>query len=178
MEEEDLISGDMISFNEIMETYGESVKRLIYTYVRDWSVAEDLTQDVFVIVYLKLETFEQRSSLKTWICSIAINKCKDFIKSWNFRKVKLINNLPEKYLVTIDDNPESQMIQNDEELLVAKSILSLPVKYREIIILFYYQEMQIADIRDTLGLNESTVKTRLQRGRGKLKKLLGGVDIE
>ncbi len=169
---------DLISFNEIMETYGESIKRLIYTYVHDWSVAEDLTQDVFVIVYLKLDTFEQRSSLKTWICSIAINKCKDFIKSWNFRKVKLFNSLPEKYLVTIDDNPEGQMIQHDEELLVAKSILSLPVKYREIIILFYYQEMQIADIGEILGLNESTVKTRLQRGRGKLKKLLGGVDIE
>jgi RNA polymerase sigma-70 factor, ECF subfamily len=178
MIEKDETYMDTSSFDEMMEAYGESIKRLIYTYVNDWAVTEDLTQEVFLKVYLSVKHFEHRSSLKTWIYRIAINKCKDYMKSWHYKRVKLFHLLPDSFLIDRSNNPESHVIQNDEEILTAKAVLALPVKYREIIVLFYYREMQIADIKNILGLKESTIKTRLQRGREKLKVLLGGVEFE
>ncbi|WP_179884791.1 sigma factor [Bacillus sp. AFS015802] len=59
-------------FEEIMKRYGEYVTRLIFGYVKDWAISEDLTQEEFINIYYHLDEFEGRSQLKTWIFSIAI----------------------------------------------------------------------------------------------------------
>nr|WP_285876789.1 sigma factor [Fictibacillus phosphorivorans] len=55
-----------------MKTYGEEIKRLVYTFVKNWQSAEDITQDVFVTLYTKLDTFRGDSAIRSWIYSIAI----------------------------------------------------------------------------------------------------------
>nr|WP_231620668.1 sigma factor [Fictibacillus sp. 7GRE50] len=61
-----------------MRCYGEEIKRLVYTFVKNWQQAEDITQDVYIALYTKLDTFRGESTLKSWIYTIAINKSKDF----------------------------------------------------------------------------------------------------
>ncbi|MCM3717660.1 sigma factor [Fictibacillus phosphorivorans] len=56
----------------LMKTYGEEIKRLVYTFVKNWQSAEDITQDVFVTLYTKLDTFRGDSAIRSWIYSIAI----------------------------------------------------------------------------------------------------------
>ncbi|MDC3422202.1 sigma-70 family RNA polymerase sigma factor [Aquibacillus koreensis] len=150
------------------------MKRLIFLYVRDKAITDDLTQEVFIKVFSHMNTFEHNSSYKTWIYRIAINQCKDYFRSWTYRKI-IFNPFIEK---TNDNTPEQILIREDEKSLLTQAILSLPIKYREIIILFYYNELKMKEISNILQVNESTVKTRISRARNLLKKKLGGVYLE
>jgi RNA polymerase sigma-70 factor, ECF subfamily len=155
----------------IMEEYGTVLKRLIYSYVKDWNAASDLTQDTFITVYEKLENFQQRSSFKTWIFTIAINKSKDYLKSWHYRN--LIMN--EKIFLLKKDrgkDPEAAFLERDSHHELLKTIESLTVKYREVFLLHYYQDLSLAEISEALNIPISTVKTRLYRGQEKVRKIL------
>ncbi|MFP7297092.1 sigma-70 family RNA polymerase sigma factor [Neobacillus niacini] len=151
----------------LMNDYGETIKRLVFTYIRDYALTEDLTQEIFLTLYLKLGTFEGRSSLKTWVYSIAINKCKDYLKSWHYRKMSYTNNLLD--FIGTNKGPENNLLEQSTRSELAQEILKLPIKYREVIILFYYKEFSIHEISVLLNISESTVKVRLHRGREKLR---------
>ena len=75
--------------DEIMNKYGQEVLRLVYSYVNNKEVAEDVTQDIFVKCYKSLHTYKGKSNVKTWLWRIAINQCKDYIKSWYNKKLSL-----------------------------------------------------------------------------------------
>ena len=98
----------------LMDQYGEEIKRLVYTYVKDHSAAEDVTQEIFITVYLKLDSFAGKSSVKTWIYSIAINKCKDYLKSWHVRKMTVQENIKE-LLKSNRREPDHEIIDKLEE---------------------------------------------------------------
>ena len=155
----------------IMDEYGTNLKRLIFTYVKDWGIASDLTQEVFITVYEKLHSFEQRSSVKTWLFTIAINKSKDYLKSWHFRNL-FLNDKVFFLNKETDKSPETQYFIHDEQNQLLQQILSLPVKYREVLQLHYYQDLSIQEISNALGIPPGTVKTRVYRGHDKLKKIL------
>ncbi|WP_088102849.1 sigma-70 family RNA polymerase sigma factor [Halalkalibacter urbisdiaboli] len=153
---------------DVMNKYGDDVLRLIYSYVKQQDVAEDLAQDVFLKVFQKIEQYEHRSSFKTWLFRIAINSSKDYIKSWHVRHVEAndyINAASDEHSETPEDRV---LVKSDEEELV-NYILSLPLKYREVIYLFYYEECSTQMISQLLKVNENTVKTRLFQARKKLK---------
>ncbi|MEK5101391.1 sigma-70 family RNA polymerase sigma factor [Cytobacillus sp. FSL M8-0252] len=69
------------------------------------------------------------------------------------------------------------MIQNNERFFLSASVLSLPIKYREVIILYYYDGLSIVEISHILNVNENTLKTRLKRARGKLRVLMEGREV-
>jgi len=168
---------EKFTFESIMDEYGEDVKRFIFTYVKDASVTDDLVQDVFLKVYLKLDTFEDRSSLKTWLYRIAINRCKDHFRSWHHQKVRLTKKLDLFHLKS-GKTPEHYLLKKSEDLSLAREILSLNPKYREVILLYYYRDFSISEISQILNLKASTVRTRMQRARAQLKEKLGGADFE
>ncbi|MFT4412866.1 sigma-70 family RNA polymerase sigma factor [Fredinandcohnia humi] len=158
---------------KLIDEFGEMVKRLAYTYVKDWQVAEDITQEVFLACYNNLENFREECSYKNWIYKITINKCKDFIKG------KWI--LPKEFLERLFMNenkrsitPEDRLMLLTEERILSQNVLKLPVKYREIIILYYYEDLKIKEISELTGLNEATIKTRLSRGKKFLRKIYEG----
>ncbi|MGM7721676.1 sigma-70 family RNA polymerase sigma factor [Metabacillus sp. Hm71] len=101
-------------------------------------------------------------SLKSWIYRLAINKSKDVLKSSAFRKVVMNSSLftlfPSKEL-----SPEKDLLKRSEEEFLSMCVLSLPVKYREVVTLYYYEEFSIEDINGMLGVNQNTIKTRLRR---------------
>src|SRR5690606_9777816 len=74
--------------DELMQQYGEDVLKLVMQYVHNNSVAEDLTQEIFVKCYRALPSFQNGSSLKTWLWRIAINHSKDYLKSWYAKNVE------------------------------------------------------------------------------------------
>lgn len=160
---------------EIMNQYGDDVLKLVYSYVRRQDIAEDITQDVFLKVYQKIHSFQYRSSIKTWVYRIAINSSKDYLKSWHVRNVE-VNESQYDYLQHSEsDTPENKLIAKTEEIELVNTVLSLPLKYREIIYLYYYEECSITVISEYLGIKENTVKTRLYLARKKLKKKMEGL---
>jgi RNA polymerase sigma-70 factor, ECF subfamily len=156
----------------LIRQYGNDVLRTAYMYVKDIHSAEDIFQDVFIKVNQKLSTFEGNSSIKTWIIRITINTCKDYLKSaWNRRVVPMMDYQEDAIISETDyDEVESQ----DTKELIKKSVLSLPEKYKDVVLCVYFQDMSIAETAKALQIAEGTAKSRLSRAREKLKLILEG----
>jgi RNA polymerase sigma-70 factor (ECF subfamily) len=154
--------------DEIMNKYGQEILQLAYSYVNNRAIAEDLTQDIFVKCYKSLHTYSGKSKVKTWLWRIAINHCKDFLKSWYNKNVVITeeeptNNRTKKEMI------EQAVIQKEEDDQLISAIMTLPIKYREVIYLFYYEELPIKEIAELTEVGDNTVKTRLRRAKELLK---------
>ena len=153
-------------FHEAMEVHSDSLLRIAYLYVKDWQVAEDIVQDTFLSYYEKFEQFEERASLKTYLVRIVINKCKDYLKSWRYRKLTLTNHF------FGSKKEKIRAIETEEKLDIADAVLALPIHLREVIIHYYYNELSVLEIATLLAISDNTVKTRLRRARQLLKQKL------
>lgn len=152
------------NIDAIVEEYGNSVLRMCCLYLKDYQLAEDVTQETFIKVYEKLDTFRHDASMKTWIMSIAINLCKNQMRTHWFKRTSL-EYFPE--LVTKDVYGE--ILKNN---VISAEIMRLQPKYREIILLYYYQELSVKEISSVLGVKEATVLQRMKRAREQLKPFL------
>ncbi|MGG3404536.1 RNA polymerase factor sigma C [Bacillus cereus] len=155
--------------DEIMNKYGQEVLQLVYSYVNNKEVAEDLTQDIFVKCYKSLHTYKGNSNLKTWLWRIAINHCKDYLKSWYNKKV-IVTEDDFTYMESQKESVEQIVIQSAEDSRLASAVMNLPIKYREVIYLFYYEELSIKEIAIVIDVKENTIKTRLKKAKELLKK--------
>ncbi|MBM7702727.1 sigma-70 family RNA polymerase sigma factor [Metabacillus iocasae] len=158
--------------NEIMTLYGQDILQLVYSYVKNHAVAEDLTQEIFVKCYRSLHTYEQKASLRTWLWRIAINHCKDYLRSWHYRKMQLTE-MSFFSSKSTTNTPEEEVIRHDEDAQLSEAVLKLPVKYREMIYLFYFEEYSIKEIENITHVKQGTIKTRLRRAKELLKHQLG-----
>lgn len=155
----------------LMAQYGNDILKLSFSYVRNHAVAEELTQEIFIKTYERIDTYQHKSSIKTWLWRIAINHCKDYLRSWNYRKVVISERLS-KDTVTQKETVEAEVIQRDEDDILAHEVLNLPVKYREVIYLHYFVDLPIKEIESITGVNQNTIKTRLKRAKEILKNKL------
>lgn len=170
IEQTKLLSYEII-IDELMTDYGQDILQLVMQYVHNLTLAEDLTQEIFVKCYKALPTFHFNSSMKTWLWRIAVNHTKDYLKSWYAKNVEVTE---DGLFTTVKsgDCVEQQIIQQQQDHELARTVFELPVKYREVIYLRYYEEQSMKEMADVLQLNESTVKTRLRKAKQLLKKRL------
>jgi RNA polymerase sigma-70 factor, ECF subfamily len=154
--------------DEIMKRYGQEVLQLAYSYVNSKEIAEDLTQDIFIKCYKSLHTYTGKSKLRTWLWRIAINTCKDYLKSWYNKRVLVSEEKPSK-MSTKGDEVEEAVIQKDEGSRLVSEVMSLPIEYREVVYLYYFEELPIKEIAGLIETKENTVKTRLRKAKKLLK---------
>ncbi len=159
--------------DEIMNRYGQEILQLTFSYVNNKAIAEDLTQDIFVKCYKNLHTYSGKAKLRTWLWRIAINHCKDFLKSW-YNKNVVISEAEPVISVTKKEMVEEKVIQKEEDEQLISAIMSLPIKYREVIYLHYYEDQPIKEIALLTEVSHNTVKTRLRRAKELLKERLEG----
>ncbi len=153
---------------QVMSAYGEYLIRLIYLYVKDWSIAEDILQEVFFTYYQKANQFEHRSSLRTYLSKMAINRSHDYLRSRKNKRIiftETVGNL----LSNSKSIEESYELESDIFNLT-RHVLDLPIKYREAILLYYYHEFTTNEISKLLNCPESTIKTRLHRAKSLLRR--------
>lgn len=140
--------------------------RLAYFYTKNIHAAEDIVQDVFIKM---LSTpYEERGHLRSFLTRLTVNKSKDYLKSWAYRKIQFET----RWRMTVTDR--DHIVQQEERSAIGAAILQLPLKYREPILLYYYEEMPVLEIAELLGLSDNTVKTRLRRAREQLRPKLAG----
>ena len=154
-----------LNLEKIISEYGDSVFRMCYLYLRDYHLAEDAVQETFIKVMKNYDSFERKSSEKTWIMRIAINTCKNIMRTRWFVRLPL----SEFEKVEISKNPMEQIIERAE---LSKAIMELSAKDREVILLYYYQELKIKEIAEIIGKSENVVAQRLKRARMKLRNYL------
>jgi len=154
-----------LNIEEMMIRYGDGIFRLCLLYLGDRQLAEDAFQETFVKAWKHKETFRGESSEKTWLSRIAVNTCRDMLRSGWFRLLKRSE--------PIDTLLALAAPEREERAPVRDAVLSLPGKYREVIVLYYDQEMTMKEIGQALRLPVNSVSTRLRRARMLLKKALG-----
>lgn len=150
----------------LMNDYGDSIFRMCFLYLRDYQLAEDATQETFIKAFTSYEKFEHKSSEKTWLTRIAINCCKNVMRTRWFR---IIKNDIEEHQHQCSEYVIEDLIEKDG---ISNAIMKLELDDRKIIILYYYQELPIKDIASIIGISENTANQRLFRARKKLKKYL------
>ena len=162
---------------DLMQKHGNELTNLAYTYVHDWGRAEEIIQDVFFKCYKNLDAFRGDASYKTWLYRIAINRCRDEMKKASFRNLMAHPISAFFSLKSNSPSPEEVFITKGEREAIAAHVLSLPTKYREVIILYYYSNLKTDEISQLLKQNAKTVRTRLRRARLLLEERIGEVDI-
>jgi RNA polymerase sigma-70 factor (ECF subfamily) len=156
----------------LIRQHGNDVLRVAYMYVKDIHTAEDIFQEVFIKVNQKLCTFEGNSSIRTWIIRITINACKDYMKSaWNRRVVPMMEYREDAIISDADYDAVEKQDRND---FIKETVLSLPAKYKDVVLCVYYQEMSISETAAALNIAEGTAKSRLSRAKQKLKLVFDG----
>lgn len=158
---ERVLAGEARAFEGIVRRWQGPLLNMAWRYCRDRSRAEELAQEAFIRAWRGLAQWRRESSFSTWLFALAANLFRTELK--RFPAV----NLPIEDLEEPAD-PANQLIavverQRDE--VVRRAVLSLPVKYREPVILFYFHEMDVAAAASTMGLPEGTLKARLSRAR-------------
>lgn len=138
--------------------YGDTILRAAYACCGNYAEAEDITQDVFLILHAKPVEFRDDEHMKAWLLKVTVNKCKNFRKSFRVSRTQ-----------PIDENTKASYKMDVTDIEVRELISALPQKYAAVIFLYYYEGCTIAEIADMLGKNQNTVSSLLQRGRKKLK---------
>ncbi|KPH73594.1 sigma-70 family RNA polymerase sigma factor [Oceanobacillus caeni] len=154
--------------DQLMDEYSDDILHLVYTYVKNQATAEDLTQEIFIKCYEKLHQFNEQATIKTWLYRIASNHCKDYLRSWYYRKIMLSNKILD-YIPSKSKQVEEEVITNSEENRLTNAVMNLPLKYREVVFLHYYEEMSLREISKITTVNINTIKTRLNRAKELLK---------
>ena len=145
----------------ILTRFGDSILRYAYTYLHNMSDAEEVLQDTLMQFLKTAPEFESENHEKAWLLRVAANLSKNRIR---YNKLRETDEL----------NDELVAEEREDLSFVWEAVKSLPVKYREVIHLFYHEGYQTAQIAKVLGRNESTVRSDLRRGWEKLKEVLKG----
>lgn len=152
---------------ELIDTYSDYLFRIAFIYTKDEKIAEEVVQDVFLKFYQTKDRYDGRASMKTYLTKMTINRSYDYLRNWKHRTFSLL----EQFTVTTK-GADRQVLQHEERGEITAAVLKLHLKYREVLLLYYYEDLQVNDIAEFLQVPVSTVKTRLQRGRERLKQTL------
>ena len=163
---EALVPGDVQLLERLMAQYGDSLLRMCWSMLRDRELARDAVQETFLKAYRSLAALREGDTEKAWLMRIAVNACRDQQRS---RWWRMINRS-----VTPDDLPEPACDAEIPDGTALAAVISLPQKYREVVLLHYYQQMPLAEIAQALELPASTVRSRLMRAKEKLHRKLEG----
>lgn len=149
----------------LVNQYQGLLLRMCYMYLRDMELAKDAVQDTFLKAYQSLDGFRGDCSEKNWLLKIAVNTCRDMRRCAWFRH--------HDRRVTPEDLPRDvRMTDDDNDLDVMCDVMALPPKLKEVVMLYYWQDMNVNEIARTLGITHSTVSFRLKRAKEKLHDVL------
>lgn len=155
---------EQLNLERLVETCGDRLLRLCALYLGDVYLAEDAVQDTFLRALRSGARFRGDCTPETWLTRIAINVCKDYLRSpWRKRRAAV-----EALEHCTVPGPEPA----DDTL--ARAIMDLPPQYRGVITLYYYQEWSVREIAKILGCSENAVRMRMSRAREMLKNKLEG----
>ena len=156
-----------MDLERIVNEYGDALLRMCFLYLKDHAMAEDAVQETFLRAFRHQDGFRGESSVKTWITRIAINVCKDMLTD-PWARHRSGEDLP-------DEASPGPSFSSEDRYVISGKIANLPTKYKEVILLHYYQELKLSEIAEILGESEATIKTRLKRARDMLRSELKGV---
>jgi RNA polymerase sigma-70 factor, ECF subfamily len=185
MEETNLIraalKGDLDAFNQLVLEYQDTVYNQAYYLLNDPAAAEDISQEVFILAFQKLVQY-RGGSFRAWLLRITTNACYDEIRRWKRkRQIPLVpldedgDEIESPYWLADHSPSIEEMIEREEFVGRIQNLLDeMPLALKSAVMLIDMQEMDYAEAAQALNIPMGTLKSRLVRGRLKLRSLLMG----
>lgn len=148
---------------ELINEYQKNIYVAAYSICGNAEDARDVVQDTFIRYYTSKKEFNDEQHLKAWLLRVAVNRAKDINRSFWHKIYTLENSEYDEY------SCKTPVLENEEDSDLFDAVMALPYKYRVVIHLFYYEDMNISEIAGVLRISEANVKVRLTRGRKMLK---------
>lgn len=164
-----------MNIEKIIAEHGDYLLKVAYLYVKNEATAEDIVQDVFIAFYQKQDQFRQESSLRTYLVKMTVNRSHDYLRSWKSKRLTLFEKITGR---TTAVTPEKEFLAKSTKRELVEALFTLSVAYREVLILYYFEDMTTVEIAQLVSCPEATVRTRLQRARKQLAVAIGDYDWE
>jgi len=175
---ESCLLGNTQMFSRLIDNYKNMVYNLAYRMSNNSQEAEDISQEAFLRAYQSLARFNPSYKFSTWLYQITLNIIRDRFKKKELNYVSLDAPIEtddsEFYPQPVDstNDPEQIIVRQEDAQAIQEAIYSLPLKYREVIVLRHLQDLSYIEIANILKLPQGTVKVRLYRAREQLRKIL------
>ena len=173
----DFQAGDSHAFEELVERYKNRIYNFIYRFVNDVSLAEDLTQDTFLKLFTHKDSYREIAKFSTWLYTIAQNLAKTELRKRNRRQTYSVSDLStedREFVISSDQNivVDKKSDVENFNLVIMDCLTELSEEFQIMIILRDFQELSYEIISNIMEIPIGTVKSRINRGRLKLVKLL------
>ena len=160
-----VLAGDVNAFEDIVRRWQSRLVNLAWRFSRDRGAAEEMAQDAFVAAYRALATFRGEAAFSTWLTAVALNAYRARLR----RDGPPGAPLDVGRLLSTEPDAEHRMGADQQAAALRHAVTTLPPRYRDALVLFYFEEMDLAETARVLGVREGTLKARLHRGRALLK---------
>ena len=170
------VRGDAYAFEQLMRRHEGRMYSVAIRMCGNREDAQDCVQDAMLRIYRALDRFKGQSSFSTWVYRITMNTCLDELRRRKVRASTSLDTLLESGWSPTDesDTPERHAIDSERRRALSSAIQSLPEDMRSAIVLREMQGLSYEEISDVLSVNVGTIKSRISRGREKLRQLISG----
>ena len=179
---EGVVRGSEASFATLVERYRGRIINLVCRFINDRERAQEISQEVFLRVFIHRERYRPSGKFSTWMYTIAVNLAKNEIRRRvRARGIVSLDGLLEvtgdssRFLADHGPRPDRHLRQREIQEHVGRAMEQLPEKYREVIILRDIQQLSYEEIEQVLGIPGGTVRSRINRARAALQEQLGAL---
>ena len=167
-----ITGGDKELFGVLIDRYEAKLTRYIKRFLQNEEDVADIVQNVFIKVFVNLQSFDVDRSFNSWIYRIAHNETVTYLKKRGNEKVSFLDfdtMFPHPFA---KETADKGTLDKELEELMSSSLSLIPLKYKEVLVLYYYEELSYQEIADVLHIPIATVGVRLRRGREQLEKYI------
>jgi RNA polymerase sigma factor (sigma-70 family) len=170
--------GEPPAYEELVRRWSARVLAVCHARVRSGHTAEELAQEALLRGLRALGTLEEPAKFGPWLCGIASRVCLDWLKSGQARQVSLdaiSDGRADAWVAQEGEGPGELAERADDERRLLAEVATLPEPYREVILLYYYDDVTYQDVAAALGVSAATVNARLTKARAMLRERLSGM---
>jgi RNA polymerase sigma-70 factor (ECF subfamily) len=170
--------GQSSAYEELVRRWSARVLAVCHARVRSCHTAEELAQEALLRGLRAIKTLEDPAKFGPWVCGIASRACLDWLKSGQARQVSLdamSDGRPDAWVAQNGDAPDEAASRADDERRLLAEVATLPEAYREVIYMYYYDDVTYDDVAAALGVSTATVNARLTKARAMLRERLGSM---
>jgi RNA polymerase sigma-70 factor (ECF subfamily) len=170
--------GQLAAYEELVRRWSARVLGVCHGKVRSAHTAEELAQEALLRGLRAIATLEDPAKFGPWLCGIAARVCLDWLKSHQSRQVSLdamTNGQADAWLAQRGDSPDEAAARADDQRQLLENVASLPDPYREVLMLYYYDDVTYQEVAEALGVSAATVNARLTKARAMLRKRLSSL---
>ena len=172
------LDGDQNGYAELYDRFAASLYRLCYSLLMNEQDAEDILQESFLYAFKNLHRFDSRkASLKTWLYTIAVSRCRNTYRRKRFITVDITQWLGLELKAPPSEAPEAAVIRRDASESISEALLDLSPRLREAIVLRYGQGMTYREISEVMGCPQKTAESRVRLGHQRLRQSLQPVGM-